>query len=62
MSNFIKTSITLTEEDKEFLKTNYVSLSKLIRKTINEQRNDQAVSRKTKLPGPLNHTAKRGSK
>ena len=62
MSNYVKTSITLTKEDKKFIDSNLLSLSKIIRHTINEKRNDQAVTRKSKLLALSNHPAKGDSK
>jgi len=39
MSEYIKTSITLRKEDKQFIDSNLLSLSKIIRKTIDAKRN-----------------------
>ena len=62
MSNVVRVNTTLLKEDKEFLDTNFISLAKLIRKTINDQRNDQAVTRKSKLLALSNQPVKEGSK
>jgi len=55
MSKFIKTSVTLTKDDKEFIESNSISLSKLVRKTINDKKNSLSQTtrqtRRKKTPG-----------
>jgi len=43
MSKFIKTSVTLTKDDKQFIESNSISLSKFIRQKIKDQKNSLSL-------------------
>ena len=45
MSEYIKTSVTLLKTDKQFIDSNFISLSKLIRQTINDKRKRLSTQR-----------------
>jgi len=57
----IITSVVLTDEDKKFIEENSISLSKLIRRTINDKRG-LAATRQDSTAKPKNRVVKRSSR
>ena len=52
MSDFIKTSVTLTKNDKQFLESNSISVSKFLRQSISDKRKGQTAIRQDQTARP----------